>query len=155
MHGVPNTWSRSMWTPLSISVQEQCQTIQLGEPEYILVKCIYLSFIPQYCCKLAQILRHFWLVLGKSLVRISARTPPFLIEDGVSLSVPQLRRLVAGFPPPWLGLYLRSSHVGSVAKKGALWQVFSEYFSSACQFSFYYVCMYKGWAIKQPMHRHL
>jgi hypothetical protein len=51
--------------------------------------------------------------------------------------VPQLRRLVAGFPSWRPGFYLRSSHVGFVVDKVALGQVFSEYFCFPCQMSFH------------------
>jgi hypothetical protein len=51
--------------------------------------------------------------------------------------VPQLRRLVAGFPQPRPGFQPRSSHVGFVVDKVALEQVISEYFGFPCQFSFH------------------
>jgi hypothetical protein len=61
-----------------------------------------------------------------------------------------LRRWVAGFPPrlpefeskfnPW------SSHVGYVVDKGALGQVFSEYFGFPCKVSFHWLL---------HIHRHL
>jgi hypothetical protein len=46
-------------------------------------------------------------------------------------------RLVAGFPPRRSGFESRSGHVGFVVDKVALGQVFSEYFSFLCQFSFH------------------
>jgi hypothetical protein len=52
--------------------------------------------------------------------------------------VPQLRRLVAGFPPRRRpGFDPRSDHVGFVVDKVALGQVFSEFFGFSCQFSFH------------------
>ena len=49
------------------------------------------------------------------------------------MAAPQLKRLVAGFPP------LRSSHVGFVMDKVALGQVFPEYFGFPCQSSFHQI----------------
>jgi hypothetical protein len=56
-------------------------------------------------------------------------------------AVPKLiRRLVAGFPQRRPGFEPRLGHVGFVAAdKVALGQVFSEYFSFPCQFSFHRV----------------
>jgi hypothetical protein len=51
--------------------------------------------------------------------------------------VPQLRRLVAGFPPRRPEFQPRSGHVGFVVDKVALGQGFSEYFGFPCQFSFH------------------
>jgi hypothetical protein len=51
-----------------------------------------------------------------------------------SLTVPYLRRLVAGFPPRQPGFDPSSSHVGFVV---ALGQVFLEYFCFPSQFSFH------------------
>jgi hypothetical protein len=48
-----------------------------------------------------------------------------------------LRRLVAGFPPRRSGFDPKSKHVGFVAGKVALGQVFYEYFVFPCQFSFH------------------
>jgi hypothetical protein len=48
-------------------------------------------------------------------------------------ATPQLKRLVAGFPPRRPG----SGHVGFVVDKVALVKVFSEYFGFPCQFSFH------------------
>jgi hypothetical protein len=56
--------------------------------------------------------------------------------SGTLLAEPQLRRLVAGFPPR-PGFQLRSCHVGFVVNKMALGQVFSEYLGFLCQFSFH------------------
>jgi hypothetical protein len=50
--------------------------------------------------------------------------------------MPQLRRLVAGFPHRRPGFEPRSVHVRFVVDKVALEQVFSEYFGFPCQFSF-------------------
>jgi hypothetical protein len=50
---------------------------------------------------------------------------------------PQLRRLVAGFPPRRPGFNLGPGHVGFVVDKVALGQVFSEYFSFLCQLAFH------------------
>jgi hypothetical protein len=52
-------------------------------------------------------------------------------------AAPQLKRLVADFPPLRPGLKLGSSHVGFVVDKVALGQVFSEYFGFPCQSSFH------------------
>jgi hypothetical protein len=49
-------------------------------------------------------------------------------------AVPQLRRLVSGFPA---GFEPRSGHVGLLVDKVALGQVFSDYFGFPCQFSFH------------------
>jgi hypothetical protein len=54
-----------------------------------------------------------------------------------SKAVPELKRLVAGFPPRWPGFESRSGHVGFVVDKVALRQVFSEYFGFPCQFAFH------------------
>jgi hypothetical protein len=55
----------------------------------------------------------------------------------LKLTVPLIRRLVAGFPlgRPWFEP--RSGHVGFVVDKVILGQVFSEYFGSPCQSSFH------------------
>jgi hypothetical protein len=47
-------------------------------------------------------------------------------------AVPQLKRLVAGFPPRRPG-FASGQHVGFVVDKAALGQVFSEYFGFPCQ----------------------
>jgi hypothetical protein len=52
-------------------------------------------------------------------------------------TVPQLRRLVAGFPPRWPGFEPRSDHVGFVMDQVALGQIFSEYFRFPSQFLFH------------------
>jgi hypothetical protein len=52
-------------------------------------------------------------------------------------AVPQLRRLVAGFPPRRPGFQPRSGHVGFLVDKVELRQVFSDYFGFPCQFSFH------------------
>jgi hypothetical protein len=46
-------------------------------------------------------------------------------------------RFVVGFPPLLPGFEPRSRHEGFVVDKLALVQVFSEYFSFLCQFSFH------------------
>jgi hypothetical protein len=51
--------------------------------------------------------------------------------------VPQLRRLIAGFPPLCHGLDPRSGHAGFVVGKMALGLVFSESFRFSCQLSFH------------------
>jgi hypothetical protein len=53
------------------------------------------------------------------------------------MAVPYLRQLVVGFPQRRPGLESRSRHVGFVADKLALGQVFSEYFGFSCQLSFH------------------
>jgi hypothetical protein len=53
------------------------------------------------------------------------------------LTVPELRRLVAGFSPRRPVFDPRSGHVGFVVDKVALGQVFSEFFDFPCQFSFH------------------
>jgi hypothetical protein len=50
------------------------------------------------------------------------------------MAVPQLRRLVTGFPPWWPGFKPRSGHIGLMVNKVALGQVFSEYFSFLFRF---------------------
>jgi hypothetical protein len=52
-------------------------------------------------------------------------------------AAPQLKRLVAGFPPRRPGFKTGSSHVGFVVDEVALGQVFSEYFGFPCQSSFH------------------
>jgi hypothetical protein len=52
-------------------------------------------------------------------------------------AVPQLKRLVAGFPPQRPGFEPGSGHVGFGVDKVALGQVFSEYFGFPCQSSFH------------------
>jgi hypothetical protein len=52
-------------------------------------------------------------------------------------AVPELRRLVAGFPSRRPGFEQASAHVVFVVDKVALGQVFSEYFGFHCQFSFH------------------
>jgi hypothetical protein len=54
-----------------------------------------------------------------------------------SQAVPELRRIVAGFPARWPWFEPRSGHVGFVVNKVTLGQVFSEYFGFTCQFSFH------------------
>jgi hypothetical protein len=49
------------------------------------------------------------------------------------MAVPQLRRVVAGFPPRRPGFEPGSSHVGSVEDRMALGQVLSEDFAFPCQ----------------------
>jgi hypothetical protein len=51
----------------------------------------------------------------------------------LNLAAPELKRLVAGFPPRLPGFKPGSSHVGFVVDKVALGQVFSEYFDFPCQ----------------------
>jgi hypothetical protein len=53
------------------------------------------------------------------------------------MAVPQVRRLVAGFPPLRPGFESRSGNVGFVVDKVALGQVSSEYSGFSCQFSFH------------------
>jgi hypothetical protein len=53
------------------------------------------------------------------------------------VEVPQLRRLVAGFPPQRSGFETMSSHVGFMVDKVAMRQVFSEYFGLPYHFSFH------------------
>jgi hypothetical protein len=53
------------------------------------------------------------------------------------MSVPRLRWSVTSFPQWQLGFKPRSGHVGFVADKVALGQVFSEYFGFPCPFSFH------------------
>jgi hypothetical protein len=48
-----------------------------------------------------------------------------------------LKRLVAGFPPRWSELELRSGHVGFLVDKVTVGQVFSGDFNFPCQFSFH------------------
>jgi hypothetical protein len=50
---------------------------------------------------------------------------------------PQLKRLVAGFPPRRLGFDPGSGQVGFVVDKVTVGQVFSEYFGFPCQSSFH------------------
>jgi hypothetical protein len=54
-------------------------------------------------------------------------------------AVPELRRLVTGFPSRRPGFDPRSGHVGFVVDKVALGQVFSEYFGFHCRFSFHWL----------------
>jgi hypothetical protein len=58
-------------------------------------------------------------------------------KEGYKRAAPQLKRLVAGFPPRRPGFKPGSSHVGFVVDKVALGQVFSEYFGFPCQSSFH------------------
>jgi hypothetical protein len=50
------------------------------------------------------------------------------------MAVPQLKRLVNGFPPRLLR-FASGQHVGFVVDKAALKQVFSEYFGSHANYS--------------------
>jgi hypothetical protein len=52
------------------------------------------------------------------------------------MAAPQLRRLVAGFPPWRPGFEHGYGHVGFVVDKVAMAQVFSVYFGFPCQSSF-------------------
>jgi hypothetical protein len=52
------------------------------------------------------------------------------------MAVPQLRRLVAGFPPRRPGFQAGSGHAGFGVDRVALVQVFFEYFGFPCQFSY-------------------
>jgi hypothetical protein len=65
--------------------------------------------------------------------RLAASKEGQLRELVPSSAVPQLGRLVAGFPPRRPGL----SHVGFVVDKVTLGQVFSKSFDLPCQFSFH------------------
>jgi hypothetical protein len=58
-------------------------------------------------------------------------------------AVPELRRLVSGFPQRQPGLEPGSGHVGFVVDKVALGQVFSEYFGFPCRSS-----------VHQLLHKH-
>jgi hypothetical protein len=53
------------------------------------------------------------------------------------MAVPQLRRLVAGFPSQRHGFEPRSGNVGFVVDEVTLGQVLSEYFGFPCKFSFH------------------
>jgi hypothetical protein len=53
------------------------------------------------------------------------------------MSVPELRRLVAGFPPRRTGFDPKTDHARIVVNKAALGQVYSESFGFPCQFSVY------------------
>jgi hypothetical protein len=55
----------------------------------------------------------------------------------ISEDVPQLRRLVAGFPPLLPGLDERSGRVGFVVNERALGLVFFESLGFYCQLSFH------------------
>jgi hypothetical protein len=74
---------------------------------------------------------------GGRAVQVSKCGPWFMFLILIQNVMPWLTRLVAGFPLRWPGFNPRSSHVGSVVDKVALGQVFSEYFSFPCQFSFH------------------
>jgi hypothetical protein len=52
------------------------------------------------------------------------------------MAVPQIKRLVARFPPRRPG-FASGQHMGFVVDKAALGQVFSEYFGFLCQSSFH------------------
>jgi hypothetical protein len=53
------------------------------------------------------------------------------------MAVPYLRRLVVGFSPRRSGFEPKAGLAGFVVDKVALGQVFLEYFSFPCQFSFH------------------
>jgi hypothetical protein len=55
------------------------------------------------------------------------------------MAPPQLKRLVAGFPPRRPGFDPGSGQVGFVVNKVALGRVFSEYFGFPCQSSFHQI----------------
>jgi hypothetical protein len=55
----------------------------------------------------------------------------------IGVAAPELKRLVAGFPPRRPGFEPGSGHLGFVVDKVALGQVFSEYFGFPCQSSFH------------------
>jgi hypothetical protein len=71
----------------------------------------------------------------------SARTATQLLK-----AMPQLKRLVAGFPPRWPG-FASGQHVGFVVDKAALGQVFSKYFGSPANHStnFSIIIITQGW----------
>jgi hypothetical protein len=48
-------------------------------------------------------------------------------------ALPELKRLVAGFPPRRPGFELTSGHVGFVVNIAALGQAFSKYFGFPCE----------------------
>jgi hypothetical protein len=54
-------------------------------------------------------------------------------------AAPQLKRLVAGFPPQRPGFDPGSGQAGFVVDKVALGHVFSEYFGFPCQSSFHQI----------------
>jgi hypothetical protein len=58
-----------------------------------------------------------------------------MVVTAMTVAVPQLRRLVAGFLSRRHGFEPRSGHVGFIVDKVALGQVFSEYFGFPCHFS--------------------
>jgi hypothetical protein len=71
-------------------------------------------------------------------ISCSKYNEPALVSRKVRLkAAPQLKRLVAGFPPRRPGFKPGSSHVGFVVDKVALGQVFSEHFGFPCQSSFH------------------
>jgi hypothetical protein len=53
------------------------------------------------------------------------------------MAMPELRQLVAGFPPSCPGFDPSCGVVGFVVDKVALGKVFSEYFSFPCQLQFH------------------
>jgi hypothetical protein len=55
------------------------------------------------------------------------------------LDMPQLRRLIGGFPPRQPVFDLRWGHMIPVVDKVALGQVFFKYFGFLCQFSFHWL----------------
>jgi hypothetical protein len=73
-------------------------------------------------------------VWKKVAVAKSLRCATFSSKDKV---MPQLRRLVTGFPPRRPEFKPGSGHVGFVVDELALGQVFSEYFGFPCQLAFH------------------
>jgi hypothetical protein len=68
------------------------------------------------------------------LIRVKrARYHHDMLRPPVASAVPQLSRLVAGFPPRRPGFEPRPSDVGFVVDKAELGQVLSEYFGFPCQ----------------------
>jgi hypothetical protein len=81
----------------------------------------------------------YTLKLGHDLllsVRYSSALNHPTVATG-SVAVPQLRRLVAGFPSRQPGFNPKSGHVGFVVDEVALGQVSSEYFGFSCRFLFH------------------
>jgi hypothetical protein len=88
----------------------------------------------------------FWAKLDEMAEIILRKTIHATICDDVQV-VHEIERMpmgraiaqavIPGLPPRWPGFDPRSDHVGSVVDKVAVQQVFSEYLSFPCQFSFH------------------
>jgi hypothetical protein len=94
---------------------------------------IHLTVWPRMSCSV----RNYWDFYSLFSDAISAVFYRQSEHWTICMLKPNLRRLVAGFPPRRPCFEPESSHVEFVVDEVALGQVFSEYFGFPCQFAFH------------------